>query len=216
MTLLFLRWLLRLPFLLLVGTVLSGMLIVTYKIIAHFWGDDIFSEIFRLREKKQQLEERCQKNKDWEWRLKHEKAYIKQQEEEIRMQKKRVADKLKKINKNIKDRNILISAWQRMNEENTLAVNVQMGAVKMIRGKILSRASQDSFAKALKSVSKEFSLVTPDDIEVVRHYLLEQFIDNTDCEAFVTEIFDILVGRHVNCYVAAWMLYTMFHTDLPE
>lgn len=216
MILLFLQWVVRLPILLLIGTILGGMVIVIYKLAVYFWGSDIFLEVLKRREKEQQLEKRLQDNKDWERRLKYEESDIKRREEEVHIQKEKLARKLKKIDKDIDERNNLVGAWQRMNEENILAVNVQMGAVKMIRGKILSRASQDSFAKALKSVSKEFSLVTPDDIEVVRHYLLEQFIDNTDCEAFVMQVFDILVGRHVNCYVAAWMLYTMFHADLPE
>lgn len=216
MILLFLNWLVRLPIILLIGTILGGMVIGIYKLAVYFWGSDIFLEVLKRREKEQQLEKRLQDNKDWERRLKYEESDIKRREEEVHIQKEKLARKLKKIDKDIDERNNLVGAWRRMNEENILAVNVQMGAVKMIRGKILSRASQDSFAKALKSVSKEFSLMTPDDIEVVRHYLLEQFIDNTDCEAFVMQVFDILVGRHVNCYVAAWMLYTMFHVDLPE
>ena len=216
MILLFLNWLVRLPIILLIGTILGGMVIGIYKLAVYFWGSDIFLEVLKRREKEQQLEKRLQDNKDWERRLKYEESDIKRREEEVHIQKEKLARKLKKIDKDIDERNNLVGAWRRMNEENILAVNVQMGAVKMIRGKILSRASQDSFAKALKSVSKEFSLMTPDDIEVVRHYLLEQFIDNTDCEAFVMQVFDILVGRHVNCYVVAWMLYTMFHIDLPE
>lgn len=216
MILIFLRWLVRLPILLVAGTILGGVLIGIYRIVTHFWGDDIFLEILNRRKEKQRLEKIWRDNKDWKRRLKYEESDIKRREEEVHVQKEKLAHKLKRIDKSINERNILVGAWRCMNEENILAVNVQMGAIKMIRGKILSRASQDSFAKALKSVSKEFSLVTPDDIEVVRHYLLEQFIDNTDCETFVMNVFDILVGRHVNCYVAAWMLYTMFRTDLPE
>lgn len=216
MILLFLRWLVRLPILLLIGTILGGMVIGIYKLAVYFWGSDIFLEVLKRREKEQQLEKSWQANKDWERRLKYEESDIERREEEVHIQKEKLAHKLRKIDKDIDERNILVGAWQQMNEENTLAINIQVGAIKIVRERILSRASKDSFARALKSVSKEFSLVTPDDIEVVRYYLLEQFIDDADCEAFVMSVFDILVGRHANCYVVAWMLYTMFHRDLPE
>ena len=63
MILLFLRWLLRLPFLLVIGTLLAGMLIGTYKIFTHFWGEDIFSEILKRREKEKQLNKKIRKIK---------------------------------------------------------------------------------------------------------------------------------------------------------
>lgn len=216
MILLFLNWLVRLPIILLIGTILGGMVIGIYKLAVYFWGSDIFLEVLKRREKEQQLEKSWQANKDWERRLKYEESDIERREEEVHIQKEKLAHKLRKIDKDIDERNILVGAWQQMNEENTLAINIQVGAIKIVRERILSRASKDSFAKALKSVSKELSLATPDDIEAVRHHLLEQFIDDDECENFVMMVFDILVGRHVNCYVAAWILYTMFHRDLPE
>ncbi|CUR41280.1 hypothetical protein LRLP16767_LR202_01342 [Limosilactobacillus reuteri] len=216
MILLFLRWLIRLPLLLVIGTLLAGMLIGTYKIFTHFWGEDIFSEILKRREKEKQLNKKIQENKDWERRLSYEEAHVRRKEDEIDDFRKKVKQRIKKLDIEIDEKARLVRAWRQMNEVNTLSLNSQVGAIKIARERIISRANKDTFYKSLKNVSKEFTIVTPDDVEVVRHYLQEQFIDNNDCEAFVMNVYDLLVGRHVNCYVAAWMLYTMLHSDLPD
>ena len=83
MILLFFRWILRLPFLLLMGTVLAGMLIGLYKILTYFWGEDIFNEILRRREKEKKLNKKIQENKDWERRLSYEEVHVSRKEEEI-------------------------------------------------------------------------------------------------------------------------------------
>lgn len=215
MILLFFRWILRLPFLLLMGTVLAGMLIGLYKILTYFWGEDIFNEILRRREKEKKLNKKIQENKDWERRLSYEEVHVSRKEEEIDDFRKKVKQRIKKLDIEIDEKARLVRAWRQMNEVNTLPLNDQVGAIKIARERIISRANKDTFYKSLKNVSKEFTIVTPDDVEVVRHYLQEQFIDNNDCEAFVMNVYDLLVGRHVNCYVAAWMLYTMLHSDLP-
>ncbi|MQB70026.1 hypothetical protein [Limosilactobacillus reuteri] len=216
MILLFFRWILRLPFLLLMGTVLAGMLIGLYKILTYFWGEDIFNEILRRREKEKKLNKKIQENKDWERRLSYEEVHVRRKEEEIDDFRKKVKQRIKKLDIEIDEKARLVRAWRQMNEVNTLSLNDQIGAIKISRERIISRANKDTFYKSLKNVSKEFTIVTPDDVEVVRHYLQEQFIDNNDCEAFVMNVYDLLVGRHVNCYVAAWMLYTMLHSDLPK
>ena len=216
MILLFFRWILRLPFLLLMGTVLAGMLIGLYKILTYFWGEDIFNEILRRREKEKKLNKKIQENKDWERRLSYEEVHVSRKEEEIDDFRKKVKQRIKKLDIEIDEKARLVRAWRQMNEVNTLPLNDQVGAIKIARERIISRANKDTFYKSLKNVSKEFTIVTPDDVEVVRHYLQEQFIDNNDCEAFVMNVYDLLVGRHVNCYVAAWMLYTMLHSDLPK
>lgn len=216
MILLFFRWILRLPFLLLMGTVLAGMLIGLYKILTYFWGEDIFNEILRRREKEKKLNKKIQENKDWERRLSYEEVHVRRKEEEIDDFRKKVKQRIKKLDIEIDEKARLVRAWRQMNEVNTLSLNDQIGAIKISRERIISRANKDRFYKSLKNVSKEFTIVTPDDVEVVRHYLQEQFIDNNDCEAFVMNVYDLLVGRHVNCYVAAWMLYTMLHSDLPK
>lgn len=216
MILLFFRWLIRLPLLLVIGTLLAGILIGTYKILTHFWGGDIFEEILRRRLKEKTLEKKIQDNKNWEQRLSYEEAYVKRKEEEMEELHETLSEKIKRFDKKISEKNTLVNAWQRMNEDNTLPINVQAGAIKIARERIISRANKDSFFKALKNVSREFTVVTPADIEVVRHHLAEQFFGNADCEMFVMNVYDLLVGRHVNCYVAAWMLYTMLHSDLPK
>ncbi|NME21934.1 hypothetical protein HF865_04350 [Lactobacillus reuteri] len=216
MIILFFRWLLRLPLLLLIGTILVGMLIGTYKILTHFWGGDIFEEILRKREKEKQLSKKIQKNKDWERRLSYDQVHVRRKEEELATLREKFKQMNKKLDTEIDEKARLVRAWRQMNENNTLPINVQAGAIKIARERIISRANKDTFYKALKNVSKEFTVVTPDDVEVVRHYLQEQFIDNNDCEMFVMNVYDLLVGRHVNCYVAAWMLYTMLHSDLPK
>ena len=83
MIILFFRWLIRLPLLLVIGTLLAGMLIGTYKILTHFWGGDIFEEILRRRSKGEALEKKIQDNKNWEQRLSYEEAYVKRKEEEM-------------------------------------------------------------------------------------------------------------------------------------
>ncbi len=214
MILLFFHWLIRLPFLLTIGTIIVGLIIGTYKILTYFWGDDIFSEILKKRENEKILKKRWQMNKDWEQRLSYNEAHIKQKEEELAELREKFKQMTKKLDLEIDEKTRLVKAWRRMNEMNILSQNDQAGAIKIARERIITRSNKDTFYKALKNVSKDFTLVTPDDIEVVRHYLQEQFIDN-DCEAFVMAVFDLLVGRHVNCYVAAWILYTMLHSDLP-
>lgn len=214
MILLFFHWLIRLPFLLTVGTIIVGIIIGTYKILTYFWGDDIFSEILKKRENEKILKKRWQMNKDWEQRLSYNEAHIEQKEEELAELREKFKQMTKKLDLEIDEKTRLVKAWRRMNEMNILSQNDQAGAIKIARERIITRSNKDTFYKALKNVSKDFTLVTPDDIEVVRHYLQEQFIDN-DCEAFVMAVFDLLVGRHVNCYVAAWILYTMLHSDLP-
>ena len=216
MILLFFFFFLRLPLLLLMGTVLAGMLIGLYKILTYFWGEDIFNEILRRREKEKKLNKKIQENKDWERRLSYEEVHVRRKEEEIDDFRKKVKQRIKKLDIEIDEKARLVRAWRQMNEVNTLSLNDQIGAIKISRERIISRANKDTFYKSLKNVSKEFTIVTPDDVEVVRHYLQEQFIDNNDCEAFVMNVYDLLVGRHVNCYVAAWMLYTMLHSDLPK
>ncbi|WP_225433559.1 hypothetical protein [Limosilactobacillus reuteri] len=198
------------------GTVLAGMLIGLYKILTYFWGEDIFNEILRRREKEKKLNKKIQENKDWERRLSYEEVHVRRKEEEIDDFRKKVKQRIKKLDIEIDEKARLVRAWRQMNEVNTLSLNDQIGAIKISRERIISRANKDTFYKSLKNVSKEFTIVTPDDVEVVRHYLQEQFIDNNDCEAFVMNVYDLLVGRHVNCYVAAWMLYTMLHSDLPK
>ncbi|MCC4366152.1 hypothetical protein LMB21_02200 [Limosilactobacillus reuteri] len=192
------------------------MLIGTYKILTHFWGGDIFEEILRKREKEKQLNKKIQKNKDWERRLSYDQVHVRRKEEELAALRMKFKEMIKKLDTEIDEKARLVRAWRQMNEVNTLSLNDQVGAIKVARERIIGRSNKDTFYKALKNVSKEFTVVTPDDIEVVRHYLHEQFIGNVDCEAFVMEVFDLLVGRHVNCYVAAWMLYTMLHSDLPD
>lgn len=214
MILLFFRWLIRLPFLLTIGTIIVGILIGTYKILTHFWGEDIFEEILKQKEKEKKMNKKMQENKDWERRLSYDQAHVRRKEEELAALRKKFKLMIKKLDTEIDEKARLVRAWRQMNEVNTLPLNDQAGAVKIARERIITRANKDTFYKALKSVSKEFTIVTPDDVEVVRHYLQEQFIDN-DCEAFVMAVFDLLVGRHVNCYLAAWMLYTMLHSDLP-
>lgn len=214
MILLFFRWLIRLPFLLTIGTIIVGILIGTYKILTHFWGEDIFEEILKQKEKEKKMNKKMQENKDWERRLSYDQAHVRRKEEELAALRKKFKLMIKKLDTEIDEKARLVRAWRQMNEVNTLPLNDQAGAVKIARERIITRANKDTFYKALKNVSKEFTIVTPDDVEVVRHYLQEQFIDN-DCEAFVMAVFDLLVGRHVNCYLAAWMLYTMLHSDLP-
>lgn len=216
MILMFFKWLIRLPFLLTLGTIIVGIFIGTYKIFTHFWGEDIFSEILRRREKEKQLNEKIQKNKDWERRLSYDQAHVRRKEEELADLREKFKRMIKKLDVEIDEKTRLVKAWRRMNEVNIISQNDQVGAIKIARERIISRANKDTFYKSLKNVSKEFTIVTPDDVEVVRHYLQEQFIDNNDCEAFVMNVYDLLVGRHVNCYVAAWMLYTMLHSDLPK
>lgn len=216
MILLFFRWLLRLPFLLTIGTIIVGIIIGTYKILTHFWGDDIFSEILNKRENEKILKKRWQMNKDWERRLSYNEVHVKRKEEELADLREKFKQKIKKLDLEIDEKARLVGAWCQMNEVNTLSLNDQVGAIKIARERIIGRSNKDTFYKSLKNISKEFTIVTPDDIEVVRHYLQEQFIDNNECEVFVMAVFDLLVGRHVNCYVAAWMLYTMLHSDLPE
>ena len=133
MILLFLSWLVRLPIILLIGTILGGMVIGIYKLAVYFWGSDIFLEVLKRREKEQQLEKSWQANKDWERRLKYEESDIERREEEVHIQKEKLAHKLRKIDKDIDERNILVGAWQQMNEENTLAINIQVGAIKIVR-----------------------------------------------------------------------------------
>ena len=215
MILLFFRWLLRLPLLLVIGTLLVGMLIGTYKILTHFWGEDVFEEVLRRKEREKQLSKKMQENKDWERRLSYDQAHVRRKEEKLAGLRKKFKQMIKKLDTEIDERARLVRAWRQINEANTLSLNDQAGAISIARERIITRSNKDTFYKALKNVSKDFTLVTPDDIEVVRHYLQEQFIDN-DCEAFVMNVFDLLVGRHVNCYVAAWMLYTMLHSDLPK
>lgn len=216
MILLFFRWLLRLPLLLVIGTLLAGMLIGTYKILTHFGGEDIFEEILKRKEKEGKLNKKMQANKDWERRLSYDQVHVGRKEEELATLREKFKQMNKKLDTEIGEKARLVRAWRQMNEINTLPLNDQVGAIKVARERIIGRSNKDTFYKALKNVSKEFTVVTPDDIEVVRHYLHEQFIGNVDCEAFVMEVFDLLVGRHVNCYVAAWMLYTMLHSDLPD
>lgn len=211
---LFFRWLIRLPFLLTIGTIIVGILIGTYKIFTHFWGEDIFSEIIKKRENEKLLKKRWQMNKDWERRLSYNETHVKRKEEELKDLRKKFKQMIKKLDLEIDEKARLVRAWRQMNEANTLALNDQVGAIKIARERIIGRSNKDTFYKALKNVSKGFTIVTPDDVEVVRHYLQEQFIDN-ECETFVMNVYDLLVGRHVNCYVAAWMLYTMLHSDLP-
>ena len=153
-------------------------------------------------------------NKDWERRLSYNEAHVKRKEVELADFREKFKQKIKKLDLEIDEKARLVKAWRQMNEVNILSQNDQTGAIKIARERIITRSNKDTFYKALKNVSKEFTLVTPDDIEIVRHYLQEQFIDN-DCEAFVMNVYDLLVGQHVNCYVAAWMLYTMLHSDLP-
>lgn len=155
-------------------------------------------------------------NKDWERRLSYNEAHVKRREEELADFREKFKQKIKKLDIEIDEKARLVKAWRRMNEVSILSQNDQVGAIKIARERIISRSNKDTFYKALKNVSKDLTIVTPDDIEIVRHYLQEQFVDNNDCEVFVMEVFDLLVGRHVNCYVAAWMLYTMLHSDLPE
>ena len=214
MILMFFKWLIRLPFLLTLGTIIVGIFIGTYKILTHFWGDDIFSEILNKRENEKLLKKRWQMNKDWERRLSYNEAHVKRKEVELADFREKFKQKIKKLDLEIDEKARLVKAWRQMNEVNNLSQNDQAGAIKIARERIITRSNKDTFYKALKNVSKEFTLVTPDDIEIVRHYLQEQFIDN-DCEAFVMNVYDLLVGQHVNCYVAAWMLYTMLHSDLP-
>lgn len=213
--LLFFQWLIRLPFLLAIGALLAGMIIGTYKILTHYWGDDIFSEILQRKKKEKKLRKKIQENKDWEWRLSHEQLEIEEEEDKINIIKGILSTRQKQLNESIRQKNDLVESWKNINEQNTIPLNNQLGAIRIARERISSRANKDTFYKALKNVSKEFTLVTPNDVEVVRHYLQEQFIDN-ECETFVMNVFDLLAGRHVNCYVIAWMLYTMLHSDLTD
>ncbi|MCD7112056.1 hypothetical protein [Limosilactobacillus agrestis] len=201
----FFHWLLGLPILLVVATLLSLIFLLVFRIADYFWGPHFFDRLAKIGMKEKALDEREKKLENEETRLRYERSSFKNEELRV-IERKKEAEQLLKKAKDIQRRyDTYTETWAMA--EKPISDEEQEKVKEIVAQQIKGQYSRDQFLRYLKGFISLPS--TPEIVDDIARELACQFSDKK-LAYYAIHTYMYKVDGGVNAVVAAWECYRLY------